>query len=456
MKKNLSLLLLASLGLSMSAQNIQQFSAKPSGNANFVVSYRMQLDSMKVRPNQTLVFTPVVEDDNNTATLRSLIVNGRKQHYVYERNNGNKNYPDAIELQRRNGEEQAYDYREAIALEPWMRDARVRISIDTCGCGNLMGRNAGTPVDVNPHWDKKCGIIYATPASLADDDPVFSLQGKAYLDFPVNRTELHPDYHNNAAELHKIMATIDTVRNNSKVTITSISIHGYASPEGSYSNNTRLAQGRAATLTDYVKRQYDLPAEVYHVESTPEDWAGLESFLEQSNLPEKEELLKIVRSDMEPDPKDAYLRKNFPEAYNTILNACYPYLRHSDYRVEYKIAPMTDQEAAELLKTEPRLLSLTKMYRIAKLYPEGSDDYNNVLLTAANIYPNDEAANANAANVAIKQGNVILAKEYLKRAGNNATSLNVQGIIAMMEDRYDDARQLFKEAGNEDNLKLVP
>lgn len=458
MKKHFTLLLLASLGLSATAQNIKQFSAKPSGNTDFVVSYRMLLDSMKVRPNQTLVFTPVIEDASgqNTATMRSLIVNGRKQHIVYERNNGNKNYPDAAELQRHNGTAQSYDYREAIALEPWMRNATVRLSIDTCGCGNLVGRNAGNPVDVNPHWDKKCSLIYATPSALNDDDPVLSLQGKAYLDFPVNRTELHPDYHNNASELHKIMATIDTVRNNPKVTITSISIHGYASPEGSYSNNTRLAQGRAATLTDYVKNQYDLPASVYHVESTPEDWAGLDSFLVKSNLAEKEELLKIVRSDMEPDPKDAYLRKNFPEAYNTILNACYPYLRHSDYEVQYKIAPMTDQEAAELLKTEPRLLSLTKMYRIAKLYPEGSDDYNNVLLTAANVYTNDEAANANAANVAIKQGNVLLAKEYLKRAGTNATAQNVRGVIAMMEERYDDARALFKAAGNEENLKLVP
>lgn len=103
------------------------------------------------------------------------------------------------------------------------------------------GQKRGKPAEINPHWENKCFTAFAQP-QVAADDPVLSLQGKAYLDFPVNRTELHPDYHNNPSELHKIMQTIDTVRNNANVEITSISIHGYASPEGSYQNNERLAQ----------------------------------------------------------------------------------------------------------------------------------------------------------------------------------------------------------------------
>lgn len=50
---------------------------------------------------------------------------------------------------------------------------------------------------------------------------------------------------------------------------------------------------------------------------------------------------------------------------------------------------MSDEEAAEVLKKDPRLLSLNKMYRVANLYPVGSDDYNRVLETAAAVYPDD-------------------------------------------------------------------
>lgn len=418
--------------------------AKPAGQS-LVVSWRMVMDSLQLRPNQTMVFTPVIEDNQgNTHVMRSIMVNGRRQHIVYQRN-GNKNYPDAIELYHRNGTAQSYDYRETCDLEPWMNNATVRINTDTCGCGNLVGSNAGQPIEINPHWESKCALANAE-ANYGTDDPVLSLQGKAYLDFPVNRTELHPDYHNNAAELHKIMSTIDTVRNNKHVDITSISIHGYASPEGPWANNVRLAQGRAATLTDYVKSQYNFPASIYHVASTPEDWAGLDSFVVRSNLADKEAILRIIRSDMEPDPKDKYIKDNYPEAYRTILNAWYPYLRHSDYEVKYKIRPMSDQEAAQLIRTEPRLLSLNKMYRIANLYEKGSEEYNEVLLTAANVYPSDTNANLNAANVALRKGDTLLAKSYLKRAGNTPAATNAQGVIALIEGNYPEATRLFKIA----------
>ena len=141
--KNTIYILLAAATLSVSqatAQQVRGLSAKPAGSNNFVVSWQMVMDSLRVRPNQTLVFTPVIEDGKgHTQVMRSLIVNGRKQHYVYLRNGGNPNYPEATELQRHNGQPQSYDYREVIAQEPWMKEASVRINTDTCGCGNLMG-----------------------------------------------------------------------------------------------------------------------------------------------------------------------------------------------------------------------------------------------------------------------------------------------------------------------------
>ncbi len=410
-----------------------------------VVQWRMVMDSLQMRSNQTLVFTPVIEDGKgNTEVMRSVMVNGRNQHLVYLRN-GSKNYPDAIEIQRKNHTSQAYDYCETTDCQPWMTNATVRINVDTCGCGNLTGKSAGKPAEINPHWENKCFTAFAQP-QVAADDPVLSLQGKAYLDFPVNRTELHPDYHNNPSELHKIMQTIDTVRNNANVEITSISIHGYASPEGSYQNNERLAQGRAATLKNYVMRQYDLPASIYHVSATPEDWAGLDSFVVKSNLDEKEQILSVIRSDMEPDAKDQQLKKQFPEAYRTMLNAYYPYLRHSDYEVQYKIRPMSDKDAARLIDTNPKLLSLTKMYRIASLYPAGSEEYNHVIETAANTYPDNAAANINAANAALRKGDTVTAKQFLKHCGQEPQALNARGVTALIEGNETEAVEFFNQA----------
>ena len=102
------------------------------------------------------------------------------------------------------------------------------------------------------------------------------LKGSAYIDFPVNRTEIYEDYRRNPIELAKIRATIDTVRNDADTRITSIRIKGYASPEGSYANNTRLAQGRTETLKDYVQRLYNFPSGVMATDTslrTGQDWS---------------------------------------------------------------------------------------------------------------------------------------------------------------------------------------
>lgn len=44
------------------------------------------------------------------------------------------------------------------------------------------------------------------------------------MDYPVSQTVIYPDYHNNKEELAKIESTIDSVKFDSDVTITSIHI----------------------------------------------------------------------------------------------------------------------------------------------------------------------------------------------------------------------------------------
>lgn len=437
---------LASLGAAAQSTAVQVLNQRGRAvDDQFVFTARYVLDSLRLRSNATLVYTPVVEDKaGHTATLQPLVINGRNRHYAYLRDGGNKNYPGAVELRRENGTAQSYDYRDAIPYEAWMNDASMRVSIDTCGCGSLVGTAPGTPRDLNPHYERTFTPAYCE--AVVGEDPVLSLHGRAYIDFVVNKTDIRPDYHNNAAELHKILQTIDTVRRNDKVTITALSIHGYASPEGPWDNNVRLATGRAKTLKDYVAAQYDFPANLWSVESTPEDWAGLDSFLVSSNLPHKDEILDIARSSLEPDTRDHKIRDTYPEEYAVILATCYPYLRHSDYEVQYRVRPMTDQEAAQLLDTQPELLSLGKMYRIANLYPVGSDEYNHVLDIAARVYPSDPVANINASYAAMRRLDLDRAENLLSRAGDSPEATNARGVLALLRGNTVSARQLFEQA----------
>lgn len=423
-------------------------SLKPVGN-NLELKTTFLLDSLDIRSNRQQVFTPVVEGaGGQTAVFKSLIVNGRRQHIYYLRN-GNKNYPDAYEVEREKGS-QKFVYQASIPFEDWMDGANFRINTDTCGCGNLLGRNPGQPQPLDLHPETGICYAFAQPEFSMDpdaDDPIVSISGRAFLDYPVNRTELYPNYRQNPRELAKIIATIDTVRNNDKVSITAIHIHGYASPEGPWDNNIRLSKGRAATLKDYVRQLYNFDDRIFTVRNTPEDWAGLDSFLVHSNIDHKDEILAIARDEsIAPDPRNEKIKQLYPEQYKFIHATWYPALRHSDYTVDYKIRPMSDEEAAELLHTQPELLSVRKMHRIARLYKPGSEEFNEVFRIAVRMYPNDPLANLNAANVALQERRLSEAEFYLARAGESAQAIHARGVLCMLQGKLDQAQPYLEKA----------
>ncbi len=63
--------------------------------------------------------------------------------------------------------------------------------------------------------------------------------------FASGRSVIVPTFRRNPEELAKIEAAIRTVQNDPDVEINSLFIEGYASPEGSYTSNERLARERS-------------------------------------------------------------------------------------------------------------------------------------------------------------------------------------------------------------------
>ena len=86
------------------------------------------------------------------------------------------------------------------------------------------------------------------------------------------------------------------MKNDVDTRIISVSIKGYASPESPYSNNERLAMGRTKTLKEYVRKQYDFADSLFITDNEPEDWAGLERYVENSYLENKAGILALILS----------------------------------------------------------------------------------------------------------------------------------------------------------------
>lgn len=395
-----------------------------------VVDMTLDLTPLVVKSSRSVEVTPLLTGGEYRDTLPTLLVNGRSRDLLYRRLPAKKR--DADYVVRRMGQKpQTVEYNARIPFRPWMELSELTLVTDLCGCGWRTLEQTSQPVAQldfrEPEPLPEPPLEYLAPMAEAVKNR--SLEGSAFLDFPVNRTEIHPDYRNNPRELAKIQASIDSVRSNRYATITAVGIKGYASPEGSYANNARLADGRAKALLGYIKQLYDF---------------GNAELSVASDLKEREAILAIIRDPKitNPDARDWKLKTLAAGVpYRHLLAEFYPALRHSDYTVRYTIRNFTLEEAKELLYTDPRQLSLDEMYRVAQTYEAGSAEFNEVFEIAVRMYPDDPVSNLNAANTALNRKDLAAARRYLEKAAEGPQKQMAEEALRVLEERIEKEKE---------------
>lgn len=404
------------------------------------VSMELNLDSLYLPSNLQLVYTPVFKTRQGEIKMPQIVINGRRQQIMFERGVGKKQLnlsPEALVVRRTNKKVQTVNYSASIPLSGQVKNYDLNMHEDLCGCGNMEEGN-----DFNLRHRRQPQAVFVRPAVEAVK--VRHLDKRAYIDFPVNRIELHADYRRNPAQLDSIVRTINALKDDKNLEVSAINIHGYASPESPYSHNDYLAKNRAKTLTDYVRRMVALPTQLFTVSSTAEDWDGLRNYLKDSNLEHKTEILAIANDEkMDPDAREQKIKKLYPSEYRFMLNTWYPALRHSDYHITYKVKPFDVAEAKEIIKTKPQQLSQEEMFLVAQTYEPGSKEFNDVMEIAVRMFPENETANLNAANTRLNAGDADGAKSYLDKAGNSPEALNARGVYESLKGNDQQARHYF-------------
>lgn len=411
-------------------------------------SLRVQMDmdfsALHLPANRSVSLLPSLRMDTAIVRLPGVDVMGRRQYIQWQRNADRDAMTQVI--RRYNGTTQHLHYQTAVPIAERPGLVQVYLDEDSCGClrevladrNRLLAEQDFTPAVFTPHF------VYVSPQ--AETRKTRHEKGAAYVDFPVNKTDIRPDYRDNRSELAKIENTINRIKGDADVSINHITIKGYASPEGSYANNSRLAEARTRSLVDYLKKEYPLDASLFQLDYEPEDWEGLRAYIAKGSLPEKDALLSLIDSGLEADAKERRLRTEYPEAYRTLLRDCFPALRHSDYVVAYTVRGFDVEEARKLIWKEPQKLSLQEMYAVAQTYGTGSKEYNEVFETAVRLFPDDEAANLNAANAAMQRGDTAGAARYLEKAGEEAAAEYARGILAALRGEYDAASVYLQKA----------
>lgn len=428
---------------------IDNIDAAISEDRNLLISMDIDLTKVKIKSNQEYIITPYVTNGVETLRLQPVTFAGRNRYYFHERNE--KKNPFMV----RNGKDAVYHYRQSVPMQEWMNHSDVDYEIEVDGCCNEPKAKAdgGTIAQIdNGPKDFMADFLYIPPQ--AEGTKTRHKDGSAFIDFVVNKTDINPEYRKNPSELAKIIATIDDVRGDADITIKNLYIKGFASPEGPYDNNVRLAQGRTQSLKEYVRQLYNFPENIMHTDYEAEDWEGLRKYVAASNLDNREGILAIIDSDLEPDAKNTKIQTTYPAQYEFLLKNEYPALRHSDYVIEYTVRTYTSvPEILAVMEKNPGNLDLNEFYLAANSFPIGSEEYNNIFDIAVRMFPNDPIANLNAANASMSRGDYKTAAKFLNKAGDSEEVTYAEGILAALQRDYDTAETIFQTLPNLDKAQ---
>ena len=437
-------------GAAAGAQELKEYMTDPLGvslsleGSNLDVSVDLNIEELLVKNNTLVTLTPVLINGEDSTCLSTVGFYGRRRWFWYQRNEDR--VPDAFKefSVREKDIPQTWSWKESLPFEEWMNGSTLALRRQVYGCCNEVRYE--DMVDLGHFVQYIPKFIFITP----EYETVKSrhVEGRAYVDFPLSKTVIYPDYRDNQREIGKILASIDTLKRDSDIEIKSLSIKGFASPEGPYDNNTRLAKGRTEALKTYVSNLYSFSDNFITTSFESENWEGLREYVLASGISHRQEILDIIDiENRDPDTKEWILKSRYPEEYKYLLANCYPALRRSDYYIEYTVRNYSDiAEIERVFRTSPGKLSLHELYLLASKYEIGSPEFEQVFDVAVTLYPEDELANTNAAGAALKAGRLDKAGEYLAKAGDSAHAEYFRGIYSWLSGDRDGALEHFAKA----------
>lgn len=497
-------LLMVTAGIPAHAVHILQVSFIPQKleirNDSVYLHLEMNLEGVTVNSYTAVLFTPILAGPVNRQELPPVIVSGKKrfrfdrrQWILASENEKPFPTPHLILTPKKKEDVRQVQYHISLPYATWMTQAALLMKQEVKDCCDLqllgidtVSRNLSLPTppahsggmskdnhtaasprvaaggNTTPATRPQIAMKYFIPeesvttyvSMLSFLEPDINASGKQheevvtlYLDYPLGKDNVLPDYKNNRIQLSKLSDVLTPLMQNRFSTIQEIEVCGYASPDGDYRNNERLAADRSRQFALYVRRAYNIPAFKIGFLSVAEDWDGFTQLLTNEKPYYMNEALDIIRHYGVFDGRERLLINLWNGVpYKDMLNRFFPRLRRIEVTVHYGIRAVEGDEASHLIYTHPELLSLPEIYAVARYYRPGTEQYREVYEIAAYHFPDDVVANVNAASAVMLTGDLESARDYLRKTVDDPRSWNNKGILSLMEGKTDEAIIWFRRA----------
>ena len=165
------------------------------------------------------------------------------------------------------------------------------------------------------------------------------------MHYAVNNSNIVPTYSDNSsqiAELKDFMANCC----DSTMHVSSIYIVGYASPDGDVKKNDSLASKRAQSLYHYAVNTYH-PSQSIATSHKALRWSDCVTAIENSDIPNKDQVLAILKSTSHTEPQKEIALRRMPEAWNYLATNILPQMRYADIEFDYGVDEFVTRTTVE-------------------------------------------------------------------------------------------------------------
>jgi tetratricopeptide repeat protein len=239
---------------------------------------------------------------------------------------------------------------------------------------------------------------------------------EANVKFLINQANLRSNElkNNSVREFVSMLKRINADRE--KLAIKNVEVQAYASPEGGFTFNDKLANKRQNVSEGYVKQQLkgtNLQTDI-DAHYTAQDWEGFMKLVQASKIQDKDVILRVLSMYKDPQEREQQIR-NMSEGFRELADGILPELRRSRLIINYQTIGRSDQQIKQQYAADPTKLSLEELLYAASLTNDVKAK-KAIYKKTTELYDRDYRAYNNLAALALNEGDEHTANSYLSQA----------------------------------------
>ena len=279
---------------------------------------------------------------------------------------------------------------------------------------------------------------------------------EANIKFLINQANLRKSElkNNSVGEFVKLLKEINKDREG--LNLQNVEIQAYASPEGGFKFNDKLANKRQNVSEKYVRKEMKSAGVEGNLDAhyTAQDWEGFQQLVQASDIQDKDVILRVLSMYKDPQEREQQIR-NMSEGFRELADAILPELRRSRLIIHYETIGRNDEQIKAQYNEDAAKLSADELLYYATL-EEDAAKKEEIYAKTAQLYTDDYRPLNNQAVMAFNRGDEAKAKELLAQAitkSNNAAEANATlGLIALKNGNVAEAENLIAKAADTNAL----